>query len=60
MAIDSFTCDFGVNDQFLGVIIHCFYCVIEFTAVEPFSINEFTDLCDELAGSFESCFLLPM
>ena len=30
--------------------------MIEFTAVETLAINEFSDLCDELAGQFESRF----
>ena len=50
---------FGVEDQFLVFITQCFSCMIEFTAVELLSVNEFPDLCDELAGPFESRFL-PM
>ena len=51
---------FGVENQFLGVIIQRFSCVLEFTAVDPLDVNEFRDLCDELAGPIESRFLLPM
>ena len=52
-----FICDFGVEDEFLGIIIQCFPCVLEFTAVDPLSVNEFPDLCDELSGQLESHFL---
>ena len=51
-----FICDFGIEDQFLGVIIQRFSCVLEFTTVEPLAVNECLDLCDELAGPFESPF----
>ena len=51
---------FGIEYQFLGVIIQPLSCVFEFTAVESLAIDEFTDLCDELAGPFESRFFLPM
>ena len=51
-----FICDISVKYQFFGVIIQSFSCVIEFTAVETLAINEFSDLCDELAGQFESRF----
>ena len=59
--LDSFLfiCDFGVRDQFLGVFVHHFYRVLEFTVVDPFFIDEFPDFCDELAGPFLSRFLLP-
>ena len=30
--------------------------MIKFTVVEPLAVNDFPDLCDELAGSFESHF----
>ena len=56
MAVAVFICDFGIEDQFLGVIIQRFYSVIGFTTVDPLAVNEFPDLCDELAGSFESSF----
>ena len=49
-----FVCDFDVEDQFLGVIIQRFSCVIKFTAVEPLALNEFPYLCDELDDPFES------
>ena len=49
-------CDFGVKYQFLGVIVQQLSCVLEFTAVEPMSVDEFPDFCDELAGPFESHF----
>ena len=49
-----FICDFGVDDKFLGIALHCFSCMFEFTVVYPLAVNEFPDLCDELAGSFES------
>ena len=55
-----FVCDFCVNDHFLGVIFQHFSCVVDITAVYPFSLDEFIDLCDELAGPFESRFLLTM
>ena len=45
-----FICDFGVKDNFLSVITQRFSCVIDFTAVDPLAVNEFPDLCDELAG----------
>ena len=48
-----FIYDLSVKDQFLGVIIQKLSYMIEFTAVETFSINEFPYLCDELAGPFE-------
>ena len=47
-----FVCDFGVEDQFLGVIVQCFSCVLEFTAGEPLSVYDFPYLCDDLAGPF--------
>ena len=56
MALFVFVYDFGVDDQFLGVITHRLSCVLKFTAVEPLAVYEFTDLCDELAGPFESRF----
>ena len=52
-----FICDFGIEDQFLGVIIQRFSLVLQFTAVNPLALNEFTDLCDELAVPLESCFI---
>ena len=54
MAAAVFIFDLGVEDQFPGVIIQRFSCVVEFTVVYPLAVNEFPDLCDELAGSFES------
>ena len=51
-----FIFDLGVEDQFPGVIIQRFSCVVEFTAVEPLAVNEFPDLCDELACPFGSRF----
>ena len=48
-----FICDFGNVNNFLSVIIQHFSCMLEFTAVEPLSVNEFPYLCDELAGPFE-------
>ena len=30
--------------------------MLEFTAVGPLVVNEFSDLCDELAGPFDSRF----
>ena len=51
-----FVYDLSVKDQFLGVIVQCFYRVIEFTAVEPLSVDESPDLCDELTGPFYSRF----
>ena len=55
-----FICNFCVNYQFLGAIIHHFYCVIEFNTVEPLDVNEFSDFCDELVGPFGSHFFIPM
>ena len=55
-----FICDFYVKDQFLGVIIQRFSCVLEFTAVDTLSVNEFIYLWDEFACPFESRFLIPM
>ena len=54
-----FILDFAVKDQFFGVINQCFSCVLAFTVVEPLVVNEFPDLCDELADPFEYrfCFL---
>ena len=54
MALFMFVCDFGVKDQFFGVIIQRFSCVLEFTAVETLALKEFPYLCDELADQFES------
>ena len=51
-----FVCDFGVNNRLLGVIVECFSPVLEFTTVYPLSVYEFPDLCDKLAGPFDSCF----
>ena len=53
-------CDFVVKDQFLGVITQIFFCVVDFTDVDPLAVNGFPDLCDELADPFESRFLLTM
>ena len=47
-------CDFGVKDQFLSIIVQIFSCVFEFDVMGPLAINEFPDLCDDLAGLFES------
>ena len=52
-----FICDFGIEDQFLGVLIQRFSLVLQFTEVNPLALNYFTDLCDELAGSLEACFI---
>ena len=49
-------CDFGVKDYFLGNFIQKFSYVFEFTESTPLAIDEFLDLCDELAGPFESRF----
>ena len=51
-----FVCDFGVKDQFIGVIAQRLSRVIEFTEVEPLSVDEFPDLRDELDGPFGSHF----
>ena len=48
--------DFGIENQFLSIIVQHLYCVFEFNAVEPLTVNNFPDLCDELAGTFESCY----
>ena len=45
----------GINDKFLSIISQSFFCVFEFTVVEPLVANWFPDLCGELDGSFESC-----
>ena len=55
-----FICDIGFEDQFLGVIIQRFSCVLEFTKVEPLAVNEFPYLCGELAGPFKSHFLIAV
>ena len=47
-----FVCDIGVEDQFLGIIGHRFSCVLEFIDVEPLSMGESPDLCDELTVPF--------
>ena len=52
MALFVFVCDFNVDDQFIVVIVKGFYRVLEFNAVEPSSVYEFPDLCDELTGPF--------
>ena len=56
LASDVFICNFRVKDQFLGVIMQHFSCVLEFTAVNPLAINEFPDFCDKSVGPFESPF----
>ena len=48
-----FIYDFGVEDQFLSVIIQHSYRVFNFTAVEPLDVDNFPDLCDESARTFE-------
>ena len=60
MALFVFVCDFGVNYQFLRVVVQRFYRVLEFTGMEPLAVYEFPDLSDELADPYESLFLLPM
>ena len=52
MASFIFVYDFGVKDHFLGVIAQFFSRVLEFTAVEPLSVDEYPYLCDELDGPF--------
>ena len=47
-----FLCDFGVDDQFLGMIVQRFSLMLEFTVVEPLTVDEFPDLCDDLTGLF--------
>ena len=58
MSLFLFVCDFGIKYQFLGVVSKRLSCVLKFTVVEPFAVDEFPDLCDELAGPFESRFLV--
>ena len=53
-----FVCDVGVNDHFLGVIVKRFSHMLDFTVVEPLSVDESPDLCDELTGPFYSLFFL--
>ena len=60
MAFFVFVCDLGADDQFLGVIVQCFSCLLEFDRVETLSADEYPDLCDELTGPFYSRFLLLM
>ena len=62
MAAAVFVCDFGAEDQFLGVIVQSFYCVLDFTVVDLLAVNEFPDLCGDLDGLFESrfCFLCEL
>ena len=47
-----FICDLGIKDQFLVAIVQYFSRMLEFTAVEPFSVDGSPDLCDELTGPF--------
>ena len=47
-----FICDLGVKDKFIGVIIQRLSCVLEFTMVEPLSIDKFQYFCDESTGPF--------
>ena len=56
MELLIFVYDFGVKDQFIGVIIQLFSRVLEFVAVDPLAVDEFPYLCDELSGPFESRF----
>ena len=49
-----FICDFGVEHQFLSIIVYPLSRVFEFSTVESLAVNEFPGLCDELAGPFES------
>ena len=60
MASFVFVCDFGVKGNFIEVIFQRLSHVLEFTAVDPLSVVDFTDLCYELTGPYESHFLLPM
>ena len=53
-----FVCNLCVKDQFPGVIIQRFSCVLDFTEVGPLDVDEFPYLCDELAGPFDSHLLL--
>ena len=55
-----FVCDFIVKYQFLSFIVQHLLGMLEFTTVEKLDIDEFPDLCHELAGPFESRFLLPI
>ena len=45
--------DFFIEDKLISIIVQHFSCVFMFTMVEPLAVNEFTDLCDELASPFE-------
>ena len=51
-----FICDFVLKDKFLGIVVHRFSCVFEFTVVDLLDVKEFLALCDVLARSFESCY----
>ena len=51
-----FIYDFGVKDHFLDVTVQQFSCMIDFTAVDPLVVDNFTDLYDELAVPIESRF----
>ena len=50
MSLFLFASDFGVEDQFLGVITQRLSRVLEFDAVGSLFVDEFPDLCDELTG----------
>ena len=41
---------------FLGIFVHHFPCVFEFTLIETLTVNEFPDFYDDLAGPSESCY----
>ena len=47
-----FVFDISVKDKFLGVTVQCLSHMLEFTAVEPLSVDEYPYLCDELTGPF--------
>ena len=52
LALFVFFYDFGIKDKLFGVIIQRFSRVIEFTLVDLLYVDEFPNLCDELAGPF--------
>ena len=56
MTLFVFVCDIDVEDQFLCIIVQRFYHVLEFNAVDPLSVDESRDLCDDLTGLFKPNF----
>ena len=48
--------DYGIEDQFLSIIVQSFSYMFDFTGMDTLTVNYLPYLCNMLPGPFESRF----